>query len=59
MIEKTDWVNGWQVRQGRDSGFGVYDLHGMVAGPFGTREEALAEAIKLPKPGPVKKPPSL
>lgn len=50
MSEKVAWVNGWEIRPRPDGGFGVYDLHGLVAGPFGTREEAFEAAMKLPKP---------
>ena len=50
MSEKVAWVNGWELRPRPDGGFGVYDLHGLIAGPFGTQEEAFEVAMKLPKP---------
>lgn len=50
MSDRIDVVDGWQVQGRADGGFGVSDNHGLVAGPFGTRQEALAAAMKLPKP---------
>ncbi len=45
----VDIVDGWEVRERADGGFGVYDSHGLVAGPFGMRNEALEAALKLPR----------
>ena len=33
MREKVAWVTGWELRPRPDGGFGVYDLHGLIAGP--------------------------
>lgn len=51
MNQTIDRVDGWEVRPRPDGGFGVYDLHGLIAGPFGTRSEAIAAALDLPRPG--------
>jgi hypothetical protein len=51
MSETIDRVDGWEVRPRPDGGFGVYDLHGLIAGPFGTRAQAIAAALDLPRPG--------
>lgn len=42
-------VDGWEVHEREDGGFGVYDDHGMVIGPFGTKQAALGAALSLPK----------
>ena len=42
------WINGWEVHSRADHGFGVYDAHGLVAGPFGTKEGAMQAAMHLP-----------
>ena len=52
VADALAYVNGWEIRVRADGGFGVYDLHGLVAGPFGSREKALEAAINLPKPAP-------
>lgn len=41
-------VHGWEIHYREDGGFGVYDSHGLVAGPFGTREAAINAARLLP-----------
>lgn len=45
-----DIVDGWRIVATGDGGFGVFDDHGMLAGPFGRREQAMAAALKLPRP---------
>ena len=50
MTQVDDVVDGWEVRFRADGGFGVYDSHGLLSGPFGRRDEAIAAARKLPKP---------
>lgn len=45
----TDWVDGWEIHYRDDGGYAVYDEHGMLAGPFGTREAAVRAALLLPK----------
>lgn len=50
MNDSVDYVDGWQVEARADGGFGVSDSHGLVAGPFGTKVEALQAAMRLPKP---------
>lgn len=45
----TDWVDGWEVHYRADGGYAVYDEHGMVAGPFGTRSAAVQAALLLLK----------
>jgi hypothetical protein len=52
MPSSADNINGWEVRLRADGGYGVYDYHGLVDGPFGRREEAMAAALRLPKPRP-------
>ena len=52
MASDTDWVDGWEIRPRADGGFGVYDAHGLAEGPFGTREEAMAAALRLPRRNP-------
>jgi hypothetical protein len=49
MSKVLDWVDGWEIRIRDDHGFGVYDEHGLVAGPFGTEEAAIQAALALPK----------
>ena len=44
-----DRINEWEIRPRPDGSFGVYDVHGMVAGPFGSKTEAMAVALQLPK----------
>ena len=51
MSKVLDWVDGWEIRIRDDNGFGVYDDHGLVAGPFGTEEAAIQAALALPKRG--------
>lgn len=47
-----DIVDGWKITATGDGGFGVFDAHGMVSGPFGRREQAIAAALQLPRFGP-------
>jgi hypothetical protein len=49
MPDTVDRVDCWEVRHRDDGGYGVSDAHGLVAGPYGTRQEALAAAIRLPR----------
>lgn len=49
MSKVVDWVDGWEVRSREDHGYGVYDDHGLVAGPFGTEAAAIQAALLLPK----------
>jgi len=49
MSKVLDWVDGWEIRIRDDHGYGVYDDHGLVAGPFGTEEAAIQAALILPK----------
>ncbi|WP_055045603.1 hypothetical protein [Devosia sp. A16] len=49
MSKVLDWIDGWQIRLRDDRGYGVYDDHGLVAGPFGTEEAAIQAALLLPK----------
>lgn len=49
MSSSNHAVNGWEIRRRDDGSFGVYDLHGLVAGPFGRRESAVNAALLLPK----------
>jgi hypothetical protein len=56
MSSEGDFVFGWEVQARRDGSFAVCDTHGLVDGPFGTREEALAAALRLPKHPPAKHP---
>jgi hypothetical protein len=49
MLEQVLLVNGWEIRSRDDHGYRVYDSHGLVAGPYGTEEEAMDAAILLPK----------
>ena len=51
MSKIVDWVDGWEIRLREDRGYGVYDDHGLVAGPFGTEEAAIQAALVLPKRG--------
>jgi hypothetical protein len=41
-------VQGWEIHRRDDGGFGVYDGHGLIAGPFGTRQAAVNAANLLP-----------
>jgi hypothetical protein len=52
MSKIVDWVDGWEIRLRDDRGYGVYDEHGLVAGPFGTEAAAIEAALLLPKRGP-------
>lgn len=45
----NDRVDGWEIRHRPDGSFAIHDVHGMIAGPFGTKTEAFAHALKLPK----------
>ena len=47
MSYNVDWVDGWEIHSRPDGGFGVYDRHGLVAGPHGRKEDAAA--LKLSK----------
>lgn len=42
-------VQGWEIHLREDGGFGVYDSHGLIAGPFGTRQAAHNAALLLPR----------
>lgn len=42
-------VHGWEIHLREDGGFGVYDSHGLIAGPFGTRQAAYNAALLLPR----------
>jgi len=42
-----DRIDGWEIRLRPDGSFGVYDVHGMIAGPFGSKTEAMAAALLL------------
>jgi len=44
---KEDRIDGWEIRPRPDGSFGVYDAHGIVAGPFGSKAEAIAAALLL------------
>jgi len=46
----TSIVNGWQIRAMAGGGFAVWDMHGLISGPFGTAEQAMAAALRLPLP---------
>jgi hypothetical protein len=50
MSHYIDWVDGWEIHSRPDGGYGVYDAHGLVAGPYGTKDAALKAALQLPKP---------
>jgi hypothetical protein len=50
MSNSTDWVDGWEIHSRPDGGYGVYDAHGLVAGPYGTKNAAFEAALQLPKP---------
>ena len=54
MSLETDFVFGWEVQARPDGSFVVCDTHGLVDGPFGTREEAVAAALRLPRHPPPK-----
>lgn len=45
----ADLIDGWQVIFRDDGGYGVYDEHGLIDGPFGTRQRAIRAALSLPK----------
>jgi hypothetical protein len=42
-------IEGWYIDQRDDGSFVVQDYHGIVAGPFGKKEEAFKAALMLPK----------
>ena len=50
-MDNRDIVDGWQIAATNEGAFNVIDSHGILAGPFGTREKAIAAALQLPKPG--------
>lgn len=50
MSKLVDWVDGWEIQLRDDHGYGVYDEHGLIAGPFGTERAAIEAALRLPKP---------
>lgn len=52
MPNGADCVNGWEIRVRADGSYAVCDDHGLLAGPFGTREAAIAAALSLPTPRP-------
>lgn len=49
MVRFVVWVDGWEVRLRDDHGYGVYDDHGLIIGPFGTESAAIQAALRLPK----------
>lgn len=49
MARHNNLVNGWRVHEAYDVGFVVCDDHGVVEGPFRSKSEAVAAALKLPK----------
>ena len=49
-MSSADVVDGWEIRQRADGGFGVYDAHGLVDGPYGRKVDAIRAALRLPKP---------
>ncbi len=58
MDKEVAWVDGWEIRQRGDGSYGVYDDHGLIEGPFGTKDEAMSAALRLPHPkGNTLKPP--
>ena len=57
MDRNVGSVDGWEIRQRPDCSYGVYDAHGMLDGPFGTAEQAMAAALKLPHPAGIRMPP--
>lgn len=42
-------VDGWEVRTRDDGSYGVYDSHGMISGPHGSKSEAISAALQLPR----------
>lgn len=44
MASLGDRVDAWEIRRREDGAFAVYDVHGMPAGPFGTKEAAMLAA---------------
>ena len=52
MPNGADCVNGWEVRARPDGSYAVCDDHGILAGPFGTRQQAIAAALDLPRAQP-------
>ena len=49
MSDLIDRVDHWEIRHREDGGYGVSDAHGLVAGAHGTREQAFAAALRLPR----------
>ena len=49
-MDKVAWIDGWEVRPRPDGSYGVYDYHGLLAGPFGTVTDAIVAARQLPRP---------
>lgn len=49
MQDRVALVDGWEIRPREDGGFGVYDAHGLIDGPYGTKEEAMNAASRLPR----------
>jgi hypothetical protein len=49
MSKLVSWVDGWEIRRREDHAYGLYDEHGLVAGPFGTEAAAIRAALCLPK----------
>ena len=50
MSHSVVWVDdGWEVHGRLDGGYGVYDSHGLIEGPYGTMWEAIAAALRFPK----------
>lgn len=56
MSHKVDWIDGWEIHGRPDGGYGVYDSHGLVAGPYGTKAAAMEAALQLPKHAPGRAP---
>ena len=48
MDKEIARIDGWEVLQRPDGSYGVYDCHGMLDGPYGTPQEAMAAALRLP-----------
>jgi len=53
-----DRVDGWRIVPTRDGGYGVFDDHGLLGGPYGSRAEAISAALRLPKPAPTRAAPT-
>ena len=54
MLGDADFIDGWEIHSRPDGGYGIYDSHGLVAGPYGTKRDAIAAALQLPKHKPQK-----